>query len=235
MPRERQDSGGYHRGRGSHACPASIRPTHPVVTNRSSPHYAEALAGGCSAPTTPTPWPRSIGSRRTVVIARRSLGRTPVGGAGFRRQRISGGRACRKQQTGGQWNDIRRAHRAGRRRPVLLTWAGVELRSPSFGDYQPIPARHAKDHDNLSPALEWSGCRRRRPSRPCCARTRRPRGTFTHWVLAGLHPTATGLAEGEHPAAIVRRSHQDPDQDGTQGCGVLSDWPVRDVTSVGVE
>jgi hypothetical protein len=157
MPRERQDSGGYHRGRGSHACPASIRPTHPVVTNRSSPHYAEALAGGCSAPTTPTPWPRSIGSRRTVVIARHSLGRTPVGGAGFRRQRISGGRACRKQQTGGQWNDIRRAHRAGRRRPVLLTWAGVELRSPSFGDYQPIPARHAKDHDNLSPALEWSG------------------------------------------------------------------------------
>ena len=35
--------------------------------------------------------------------------------------------------------------------------AGIELRSPSFGDHQPIPARHAKDHDNLSPALEWSG------------------------------------------------------------------------------
>jgi phosphatidylethanolamine-binding protein (PEBP) family uncharacterized protein len=34
--------------------------------------------------------------------------------------------------------------------------AGIELRSPSFGDLQPIPARHAKDHDNLSPALEWS-------------------------------------------------------------------------------
>ena len=30
-----------------------------------------------------------------------------------------------------------------------------------------------------------------------------PRGTFTHWVLAGLEPTATGLAEGEHPAAAV--------------------------------
>ena len=35
--------------------------------------------------------------------------------------------------------------------------AGIQLRSPSFGDHQPIPARHAKDHDNLSPALEWSG------------------------------------------------------------------------------
>ena len=35
--------------------------------------------------------------------------------------------------------------------------AGIQLRSPSFGDHQPIPTRHAKDHDNLSPALEWSG------------------------------------------------------------------------------
>jgi hypothetical protein len=35
--------------------------------------------------------------------------------------------------------------------------AGIDLRSPSFGDHQPIPARHAKNHDNLSPALEWSG------------------------------------------------------------------------------
>ncbi|MFL6269409.1 MAG: YbhB/YbcL family Raf kinase inhibitor-like protein, partial [Actinomycetes bacterium] len=35
--------------------------------------------------------------------------------------------------------------------------AGIELRSPSFSDHQPIPARHAKDHDNLSPTLEWSG------------------------------------------------------------------------------
>jgi phosphatidylethanolamine-binding protein (PEBP) family uncharacterized protein len=35
--------------------------------------------------------------------------------------------------------------------------AGIDLRSPSFGDHQPVPARHAKNHDNLSPALEWSG------------------------------------------------------------------------------
>ena len=26
-----------------------------------------------------------------------------------------------------------------------------------------------------------------------------PRGTFTHWVLAGLQPTVTGLAEGIRP------------------------------------
>jgi phosphatidylethanolamine-binding protein (PEBP) family uncharacterized protein len=95
--------------------------------------------------------------------------------------------------------------------------AGIQLRTPAFDDHQPIPARHAKDHDNLSPALEWSGvCRRRPSSWPCSARTLTPPGagraledpdapggTFIHWVLAGLEPTATGLAEGEHPAAAV--------------------------------
>jgi Raf kinase inhibitor-like YbhB/YbcL family protein len=30
-----------------------------------------------------------------------------------------------------------------------------------------------------------------------------PGGTFVHWVLAGLEPTATGLAQGEHPAGAV--------------------------------
>jgi Raf kinase inhibitor-like YbhB/YbcL family protein len=30
-----------------------------------------------------------------------------------------------------------------------------------------------------------------------------PRGTFIHWVLAGLEPTGPGLVEGERPAAAV--------------------------------
>ena len=32
--------------------------------------------------------------------------------------------------------------------------AGIQLRSPSFVDHQPIPARHAKDHHTLCPAPE---------------------------------------------------------------------------------
>jgi Raf kinase inhibitor-like YbhB/YbcL family protein len=77
--------------------------------------------------------------------------------------------------------------------------AGIQLHSPSLGDHQPIPARHAKDHDNLSPALEWS----RVPQQAVelavlCEDPDAPRGTFTSWVLAGLQPTVTGLAEGEY-------------------------------------
>jgi Raf kinase inhibitor-like YbhB/YbcL family protein len=45
---------------------------------------------------------------------------------------------------------------------------------------------------------------------------RRPRGIFTHWVLAGLEPTATGLAEGERPAAAVE-GRNDFDEEGYSG------------------
>jgi Raf kinase inhibitor-like YbhB/YbcL family protein len=78
------------------------------------------------------------------------------------------------------------------------------VRSPSFGDHQPIPARHARDHENLSPALEWSGVPEGAAELAVlCEDPDAPSGTFTHWVLAGLEPTSTGLAEGEHPAAAV--------------------------------
>jgi hypothetical protein len=95
--------------------------------------------------------------------------------------------------------------------------AGIELRSPSFGDHQPIPARHAKDHDNLSPALEWSGGPQQAVELAVlCQDPDAPRGIFTHWVLAGLEPTATGLAEGERPAAAVE-GHRDFGEEGYSG------------------
>jgi Raf kinase inhibitor-like YbhB/YbcL family protein len=82
--------------------------------------------------------------------------------------------------------------------------AGIQLRSPAFGDHQPIPARHAKDHDNLSPTLEWSGVPQQAVELAVlCQDPDAPGGTFTHWVLAGLEPTAPGLAEGERPVAAV--------------------------------
>jgi Raf kinase inhibitor-like YbhB/YbcL family protein len=82
--------------------------------------------------------------------------------------------------------------------------AGIELRSPSFADHAPIPARHARDHENLSPPLEWSGVPEGAVELAVlCEDPDAPRGTFVHWVLAGLEPTATGLAEGERPAAAV--------------------------------
>jgi Raf kinase inhibitor-like YbhB/YbcL family protein len=95
--------------------------------------------------------------------------------------------------------------------------ASIQLRSPSFGDHQPIPARHAKDHDNLSAALEWSGVPQEAVELAVlCEDPDAPGGTFNHWVLAGLQPTAPGLAEGEHPAAAVE-GRNDFDEEGYGG------------------
>jgi Raf kinase inhibitor-like YbhB/YbcL family protein len=104
----------------------------------------------------------------------------------------------------------------------------IQLRSPSFGDHQPIPARHAKDQENLSPALEWSGVPEGAVELAVlCEDPDAPRGPFTHWVLAGLQPTAAGLAEGEHPTGAVE-GRSDFGEEGYSGpCPPVGDDPHR--------
>lgn len=80
----------------------------------------------------------------------------------------------------------------------------IELRSPAFSDHAPIPARFSRDGENTSPTLEWSGV----PDTAAelvllCEDPDAPGGTFVHWVLTGLDPSLTGLAEGEVPAGAV--------------------------------
>lgn len=84
----------------------------------------------------------------------------------------------------------------------------IELRSPAFNDRAPIPPRFAKDGENTSPALEWSGV----PDTAAelvllCEDPDAPGRTFVHWVLAGLEPSRTGLAEGEIPPGAVEGSN----------------------------
>jgi Raf kinase inhibitor-like YbhB/YbcL family protein len=88
--------------------------------------------------------------------------------------------------------------------------AGLEIYSRSFGEHQPIPVRHANDYGNLFPAQEAAELA------VLCEDPDAPRGTFIHWVLAGLQPTVTGLAEGESPAAAVE-GRNDFGQEGYNG------------------
>jgi Raf kinase inhibitor-like YbhB/YbcL family protein len=78
--------------------------------------------------------------------------------------------------------------------------ARIELNSPAFGDHELIPARHARDRDNVSPALQWSGV----PDGAAelllmCEDPDAPSGTFLHWLVTGIDPTTTGVAEGQVP------------------------------------
>jgi hypothetical protein len=80
--------------------------------------------------------------------------------------------------------------------------AGIELRSQAFNDHSFIPDRHSLDGENLSPALEWSGV----PDEAAellllCEDLDAPSGTFLHWLVTGIDPTATGVGEGQTPQA----------------------------------
>lgn len=78
--------------------------------------------------------------------------------------------------------------------------AGIELRSPAFADNDRIPARYAQDGDNRSPALQWSGV----PADTAellllCEDVDAPSGMFLHWLVTGVDPATSGVAEGQTP------------------------------------
>jgi Raf kinase inhibitor-like YbhB/YbcL family protein len=86
-------------------------------------------------------------------------------------------------------------------RPAPLT---VKLSSPAFAAGATIPKRFACPR-NLSPPLRWSGL-------PAGTRElalemidiNAPGGVFVHWALAGISPSAGGIASGDGvPAGAV--------------------------------
>jgi Raf kinase inhibitor-like YbhB/YbcL family protein len=92
-----------------------------------------------------------------------------------------------------------------------LNVAVLALHSPAFSNHEPIPRRHARDGDNVAPALEWSGVPDgtkafavvvHDPDAP-------PVDGFTHWVAYGIPSAATGLPEGGGDAIVGVNSSGD--------------------------
>jgi len=78
---------------------------------------------------------------------------------------------------------------------------GVAMKLPitttAFAEGQPIPRRHAFKDQDISPALQWSDVPPAAKSLALiCDDPDAPMGTWVHWVIYDLPPTATGLAEG---------------------------------------
>jgi Raf kinase inhibitor-like YbhB/YbcL family protein len=73
----------------------------------------------------------------------------------------------------------------------------IQLTSTAFADGQPIPRRHAFDEQNISPALQWTGVPPGAKSLALiCDDPDAPVGTWVHWVIYDLPPSAAGLSEG---------------------------------------
>lgn len=73
----------------------------------------------------------------------------------------------------------------------------LSLRSPVFDEGGLIPARYGWEDENISPPLLWSGVPHRAAELVLvCEDLDSPGGRFVHWLLADVHPSATGIAEG---------------------------------------
>jgi Raf kinase inhibitor-like YbhB/YbcL family protein len=76
--------------------------------------------------------------------------------------------------------------------------AEFALQSSAFDHGGPIPRRHSREGEDLSPPLSWSGATEGTRSLALVVDDPdAPAGTFTHWLGWALDPDAKGLDEGE--------------------------------------
>jgi len=81
--------------------------------------------------------------------------------------------------------------------PTNETVMKIQLATTAFAEGQPIPSRHAYENQDLSPALQWSGVPPAAKSLALiCDDPDAPMGTWVHWVLYNVPPSAPGLSEG---------------------------------------
>jgi len=72
----------------------------------------------------------------------------------------------------------------------------IQLTSAAFADGQPIPVKYTADALDISPPLAWANAPTNTKSFALIADDPdAPAGTWTHWVIYNLPPTATALTE----------------------------------------
>ena len=78
--------------------------------------------------------------------------------------------------------------------------AGIELRSSAFNDHDLMPERFSRSDGNVSPPLEWSAPPEGTEELVllCEDAEGRP-GPFLHWLVTGIDPRTTGVAEDHVP------------------------------------
>ena len=73
----------------------------------------------------------------------------------------------------------------------------MQIVSDAFEYGEPLPTKYAREHENLSPPLKWSGVPEGTVELALiCDDPDAPVGTFTHWLTWGLSPERTELLEG---------------------------------------
>ncbi|WP_274423350.1 YbhB/YbcL family Raf kinase inhibitor-like protein [Chelativorans sp. YIM 93263] len=72
----------------------------------------------------------------------------------------------------------------------------LTLMSPAFADRDPIPEKHTRDGENISPPLKWTGVPEGTRSFVLIVEDPdAPSGTFRHWGLFNIPPDRDNLPE----------------------------------------
>ena len=78
---------------------------------------------------------------------------------------------------------------------------GIALTSPAFEANQPIPRRYTCDGEEVSPPLEWADVPAGTKSLALLMEDPdAPSGTFVHWTVYDIPPTARSFEQGKTPA-----------------------------------
>jgi Raf kinase inhibitor-like YbhB/YbcL family protein len=79
----------------------------------------------------------------------------------------------------------------------------IGVTSPAFRDGGTIPVNYGCEGGNLSPSLQWSGVPGTAAELVLVVRDP-DAGGFVHWIVAGIDPSTSAIAEGEVPAGAAQ-------------------------------
>lgn len=86
--------------------------------------------------------------------------------------------------------------------------AGIDVRSSAFTDHTPIPGEYSRASGDVFSRLEWLGVPEGAAELALiCEDPDAPMGTFTHWLLANVSPSDSGIPEGRPPETAVAGSN----------------------------
>ncbi|MEV4756917.1 YbhB/YbcL family Raf kinase inhibitor-like protein [Micromonospora sp. NPDC049559] len=82
-----------------------------------------------------------------------------------------------------------------------MAGGGIIIRSEAFNEHDLMPERFSRDGGNVSPPLEWQDVPESTAELVLLVEDRDAgRLPFLHWLVTGIDPACTGMAEGEVPA-----------------------------------
>jgi Raf kinase inhibitor-like YbhB/YbcL family protein len=117
--------------------------------------------------------------------------------------------------------------------------ADLEVTSPALQEGETVPDEFTCVGEDVSPPLEWSGVPENAAElRVTVTDPDAPSGNFTHWVVSGIDPAATGVGAGEVPTGGTEEENSFGETEYGGPCGPAGEthryiWTVEALSGDG--